>query len=81
MSNKHYITSYVSEKVWPDGGRTISFKLDQYTRKKLMEVPDGTYIQINKKRNPDEKEVQEGNLYYMYCTLAQQAQQPQTTTF
>lgn len=80
MSNNEYvtITSYVSKKVWPDGNETFSFKLNDYVKKKFAGLPD-CYISIQKKKNPDEKEIQEGNLYYMSAKLPQGAsQQPQT---
>lgn len=47
------ITSFVNEKRWPDGGVTLSFKMDAFVRKALAEVPDGTYIQIARSNMPD----------------------------
>lgn len=44
------INGYVNSKTWPDGTTTFSFKLDEYTRKKLAELPDGTYIEIKPKK-------------------------------
>jgi hypothetical protein len=42
------ITEYVSEKVWDDGGSTLSFKMDDYIRKQLLDAPDGAFIQIKR---------------------------------
>lgn len=55
MAEKVYLTNYVKEKKWPDGNSTLSFKLDQYFLDKLKAVPVGSYIQINKKRDPKDE--------------------------
>ncbi len=52
MAEKVYLTNYVKQKVWPDGNATLSFKLDQYFLDKLKTVPLGSYIQIQKKKDP-----------------------------
>ena len=42
------ITEYVSEKIWEDRGSSLSFKMDDYIRKQLLEVPNGAFIQIKR---------------------------------
>lgn len=85
VSNNQYvtITSFVSKKVWANGDETFSFKMNDYVKNKLMGLPD-CYLSINKKKDPSEKEVAEGNLYYLSAKLPegqQQAQAPATVTF
>lgn len=84
MSDKYKtITSYVSKKVWPDGNETFSFKLNDYVKKQLADLPP-CYISINKKKDPSDEEIKEGNLYYMSAKLPQgeaPQPQPQTMTF
>jgi hypothetical protein len=52
MAEKVYLTNFVKEKKWDGGGSTLSFKLDQYFLDKLKTVPLGSYIQIQKKKDP-----------------------------
>ena len=83
MSNNQYvtITSFVSKKVWNNGDETFSFKLNDYVKNKLAGLPD-CYLTINKKKDPSEQEVKDGNLYYLSAKLPEGAsQQPQTMSF
>lgn len=55
------VTGYVYEKQWEDGGHTLSFRMDDYTRNALMSVPAGTYVQIKQRRDHGSDEAP----YYM----------------
>lgn len=59
--DKFYISNYVKSKRWNDGNETLSFKLDAYTRGKFDALPDGTWIQIAKKRAHEDD-----NTHYMF---------------
>lgn len=76
MSQNRTVTEYITERFWENGDSTLSFKMDEFTRKRLMEIPDGTYVQI-KRSNREGK----GSHYMTYKAPAEQQAQNQGNSF
>lgn len=71
MSEKQFITNYIKHTVWPNGGVSLSFVLDDYVKQKIAEAPTGAMVGISQKLNPTDK-----NTHYMtYKVLEQKGQQ------
>ena len=73
MKQKKTITSYVYRKDWDDGIHKLIFQMNDYTRNRLMAVPDGTYIEINQSKNTDDDDAP----YYMNYEVKGSPGQPQ----
>jgi hypothetical protein len=72
------ITGYVYEKVWEDGGHTLSFRMDDYTRNALNSVPAGEYVQIKQRRDPGSDEAKYYMVYEDKSVTPQQPEAPIT---
>ena len=48
MSQNRIITEYVNERFWDNGDSSLSFKLDAYVKKQLLEAPDNVFVTIKR---------------------------------
>lgn len=71
------LTGYVKSKKWKDGNTTLSFQWNEYTKKKFMEIPFGSFVEINQK-NPEYLDPKEPDLTHYVSYKLKEAQTSQS---